>query len=409
MIISIPGSKSYTNRALLLAALAQGESTLHNVLISDDTNVMITALRDLGVLIDINGTTAKIKSTGTFKKPLNPLYLGNAGTAVRFLTALLSHQSFDTKIVGTDRMHQRPILDLIKSLEQLGASIEHSNGCPPLTIHGKKITENQASIIGKNSSQYISALMMLAPLLENGLTIEVNGEITSKPYLDMTLDLMNKFIEQEAKREGYSKFVIPHQIHQAQTLDIESDASSASYFFGLAAITGKELTIDNITRKTLQPDIKLLNALEKMGCKIVEQNNRITITGPQELKALGTLNANDFPDAAMTLSVISAFAKGETTLTGLQNLRIKESDRLAALHKEMTKIGVSVKENEDGLTIIGNPNQLHGATIETYDDHRIAMCFGMAQVKITDIHILNPDCVNKTFPEFWETLTIAND
>lgn len=402
--VNVPGSKSYTNRALLMAALAKSPSKLFGCLISDDTKVMIEALENLGVTIQINDTTVTITPPEEFRAPLGPIYLGNAGTAVRFLTAILAHQPFLSVITGDPRMQERPIQDLIDALIELGADIKSQNGYPPLTIHGTTLTRSETHIIGKNSSQYISALMILAPLLPEGLTIHVEDEITSKPYLDMTIELLNKFCIQNINRDQYSYFQIPPQNYQGVNLSIEADASSATYFFALAAITGRSLKVANLSLKTLQADIQILDYLEKMGCQIIEENNEILITGPQKLKPIGKINANSFPDGAMTLAIVAAFATGETTICGLHNLRIKECDRLEALKEELTKIGARVQVFDDSITIYGDPDILHSAQIQTYQDHRIAMCFGITKARLPDIEILDKTCVNKTYPTFFEDL-----
>jgi 3-phosphoshikimate 1-carboxyvinyltransferase len=368
---------------------------------------MEEALKALVVKIEKKANTWIVTRKGPFKAPKSALFLGNAGTAVRFLTAMLAHQPFPCTIDGDARMRERPLVDLIEGLQQLGAKIDCPTGCPPLTLLGGPLHGSRVKIHGNNSSQYVSALLMLAPLLPEGLTIEVEGALTSKPYIDMTLAIMNKFCIQKITREAYRWFKIPPQNYQPITHTIESDASSASYFFGLAAITGKTITVENLSRQTGQPDIRVLDALETMGCKVKETLLGIQITGPQKLKPLGSLDANDFPDGAMTLAVVSAFAEGKTELTGLQNLRIKESDRLHALATELQKIGAHVVEKADGLEIHGEPSTLRGASIATYNDHRIAMCFGMAKAQLPNLQIENPKCVNKTYPQFWEDLKIA--
>lgn len=406
--IRVPGSKSLTNRALLLAALAEGTSTLHNVSEGDDTRVMQEALEALGVKIQKKDDgTLVVTHHGPWKAPQKPLFLGNAGTAVRFLTAILSHQRFPCTIDGNARMRKRPLTDLIKGLKQLGAKIECPTDCPPLTLLEGPLQGNHVKIQGENSSQYVSALLMLAPLLKEGLTIEIDGELSSKPYIDMTLDLMNKFCIQKIECETYRQFKIPHQKYQPITCTIESDASSASYFFGLAAITGQTLTVENLSLKTKQADIRILGALEAMDCMVKETPEGTQVKGPKTLQPLGKLDANAFPDGAMTLAVVSAFAYGETHLTGLHNLHIKESDRLHALTTELKKIGVDVAENDDGLKIRGKPSKLRPASIKTYNDHRIAMCFGMAKARLPKLTIQNPACVNKTYPNFWNDLKIV--
>lgn len=416
--IHVPGSKSLTNRALLLAALAKGETTLKNILRSDDTEVMIQALQNLGVTINEDtktSTTVHVGGNPIWEKPETPLYLGNAGTAVRFLTAILANQSFETTLDGDSRMRERPLHDLLTSLRSLGADIECPTNCPPLTIHGKPLTKSETRLSGTTSSQYVSALLMLAPLLQNGLTITIDGELTSKPYIDLTLDLMNTFCIQRIEREGYRKFHIPPQSYRPQNLIIEADASSATYFWGIAALTGQTITTPHLTRSSKQADIQILPFLEKMGCKVNENEQGITVKGPP-LHSLKTknyqlqtspINANAFPDGAMTLAVLAAFAQGETVLTGLHTLKHKESDRLTALATELQKIGAEASATADTLTIRGNPDSLHPATIATYNDHRMAMCFGMAKSRIPGLIIENPGCVAKTYPHFWEDLAKA--
>lgn len=407
--IKVPGSKSLTNRALLMAALANGTSVLNNVLLSDDTHVMINALQKLGINIEINQNTLTITSSGSFKAPTDPLMLNNAGTAVRFLTATLAHQPFSSTIDGDKRMRERPLKHLIDALTKLGAHIDCPSGCPPLTISGGPLTGKKVSISGHQSSQYISALLILGPRLPQGLTLTITDELTSKPYVDLTIQLMNQFGIQGIKNNTHRSFEIEPQKYTPQTLNIEADASSATYFFGIAALTGKTITVSNLTSKTVQPDIKILKALKQMGCTIIETENNITLTGPAALKALGQHDANDFPDGAMTLAVIAAFAEGTTTLTGLHNLKLKESDRLTALATELKKIGSNVTTTDDSITIQGNPTTLQGnASINTYNDHRMAMCFGMAQTVLPDLIIENPDCVSKTYPQFWDDVATLN-
>lgn len=402
--ITPPGSKSITNRALLLAALASGESILNNVLFCHDTVVMIEALKKMGVKIEQHAQTLKIKSDGNLNNPKEPLFLKNAGTAVRFLTAILAHQNFTTCIEGDEQMQKRPIQDLIDALAQLGVAIESNAGCPPLKIHGKPIEKGSVRIKGTSSSQYTSALLMLAPLLPESMTLEIDGHLVSKPYIDITLKVMKDFGIKTIERKGYERFTIPRQTYKPQTITIEPDASSASYFFGLAAITGTTIRVDHISPRSIQPDIHILHHLEKMGCKVKSDSIGIEISGPSKLKPLGRIDANDFPDGAMTLAVVAAFAEGTTELTGLENLRIKECDRLNALHTELKKMNVSVEEKPHGLVIHGNPLNMTGAQIHTYGDHRIAMCFGMAGCRIEGIKIEDPNCVGKTYPHFWKDL-----
>ncbi len=434
--IKAPSSKSYTNRALLIASLAEGKSKITNCLLSDDTKVMIEALKQLGVKINQTGNDFEIEGTDGFKSiekrelstELNKnsqlpactnsgrsdlttqLYLGNAGTAVRSLTAAMTLAPFDTIITGDKRMLERPISDLVNGLHQLGAQIKYTPPCPPLLIHKNTLKGGTCKIPGNKSSQYFSAIMISGPYGKEEVTIEVIGDLVSKPYIDMTIQIIENF-GGKVINENYKKFTISNE-HKfyAQNYEIEADAGSASYFFGIGAATANEITISNAKYDSLQGEIKFVDVLEKMGCKIRTENRElrtekgITVTGSSQLSALETLDLNHMPDTAMTVAILCSLAKGKSILTGLQNLRIKETDRLKGLTTELKKVGVKVKELDDGLEIDGYPEKLHGAEIETYDDHRMAMCFAVLGTKIPGIVIKNPDCVNKTYPDFWKDL-----
>jgi len=379
--IKVPASKSYTNRALLLAALRNGKTTLLNPLDCDDSRYMISALRELGTKIEQkNDTTIVIHgSGGQFKKPSKPLDVGLAGTAMRFLTPVLATQPFTSILTGNKRMQERPMKDLIEALTSLGFKIESNNYRPPLTIHGNpSIKPQKIEISSDISSQYVSALMLAAPLLGNP-KIVLTGETVSKPYIKMTKDIIKNFSE---------------------TYTIETDASSASYFFALGAL-GFDVKVLNLTRKSLQADIQALDYMEQMGCTVIEDSEGIQVIGPQELKPLGEVDLTELPDSAMTLATLCCFAPGESTLTGLHNLRYKETNRLAALTKEFSKTGARIKDTDNSLEIMGT-TALHEATIETYNDHRMAMCAAILKSHIPEIEILNPECVSKTYPTFWE-------
>jgi len=400
---SIPGSKSYTNRALLLASLAEGKSTLINPLLSDDTKVMITALKQLGVTIKQESSRIKIVgNTGIYKKTNKPLYLGNAGTAVRSLSAIMALQDFQSTITGNERMQQRPIKDLTDALTKLGAKIDTNNGCPPINILAP-IKDGKTTIKGDISSQYLSALLMAAPLAIEPIVIEIEGELTSLPYVQMTIDIMDKF-GVSVEHDNYSSFRVKPQKYSAIEYQVEADASSATYPLALAAIHGSKVTIENLSAASNQADIQFLDVLEKMGCEVEREEISVTVKGPEKLIPLGTIDLNGLPDAAMTVAILCAFAEGRSELTGLANLRVKETDRLEALANEMQKIGVSIEEKESSLIIDGDPTNLHGAKIETYDDHRMAMCFAVAASKIANVRIRNPGCVSKTYPIFWKDL-----
>jgi 3-phosphoshikimate 1-carboxyvinyltransferase len=406
--IEIPGSKSFTNRALLIASLANGESVLKNPLQSDDTKLTKDALEKLGIEIELENYNFIVKGCGgKFKDPEATLYLGNAGTGLRFLTALLTIAPFKSKITGNKRMKERPINDLLKALKQLGAKIQstNKNGCPPVKTGQNILKGGTAEISGKVSSQFISALLMVAPYAKNDVTVKITDELISKPYVDMTIQIMEDFgVKVERKNEN-EFFIKSGQKYKAREYKIEGDASSATYFFALSALHNVPITIKNLTTKTKQADIKFLDALKKMGCKIKSDEKEISVNCENGLKPLGEFDCNHMPDAAMTLAAVSIFAEGKTVLKNIESLRVKETDRIKALTKELKKLGVNAKELEDGIEINGNPKKLIGdCVIETYDDHRMAMCFSCIATKIPKLHILNPSCVTKTYPDFYKHL-----
>lgn len=403
---TVPGSKSYTNRALTIAALAHGTSTLRGALRSDDTQVARAALDLLGIEVSEEDTTFTVHGQqGHFRDPHQPLYLGNSGTTTRFFTAMLTLAGFPCTITGNSRMQQRPIADLLTTLNQLGAATVSlaSNGCPPVRIGSQRLRGGQATISGAISSQFLSAVLMVAPYAEHDVVIEVHDTLVSVPYVAMTLDIMAHFGVRVDNQE-YRRFVIPgRQCYKAMDYTIEGDASSATYFWGLAALLGQKMSIANVPAASSQADVQFLQMLERMGCTVSHEDG-LVIAGPEQLQALGTVDLNALPDAAMTVAVLAAFCQGTTRICNVANLRVKETDRLHALATELRKIGVEVQEFADGLEIHGHPERLHGADIATYDDHRMAMCFGIAGALLPGIRIEEPDCVSKTYPGFWDDL-----
>ncbi len=397
--ITIPGSKSFTNRALIIASLAQGTSLLKHPLYSDDTNAMIGALKQLGVTIQkTKDDHLMVEGTGgIFHEPRAPLYVGNAGTAMRFLTALASLHTGKIKLTGDNRMQQRPIKDLVKALRTMGVKIStvKKNGCPPLTVKGGALRGGDVTLSGTISSQYVSALLMVAPYAQNDVTITIEDELTSKPYIDMTLEIMEDF-GIKAVNEQYKIFhIAANQKYRPQEYRIEGDASSASYFYALEALHDVRIPLDNINKKSSQPDQDITAVIKKM---------RPPKKGAP-LTPLGEIDLNHMPDAAMTVAVLCSFADGKSVLNNIGNMRYKETNRLKALCTQLGKIGVDIQETEDGLQIHGNPDRMHGnALIETYNDHRIAMCMALCATKLPDIHILNPACTAKTYPRFFEDL-----
>jgi 3-phosphoshikimate 1-carboxyvinyltransferase len=403
---AVPGSKSYTNRALTIAAVADGTSTLRDVLISDDTRVARAALERLGIQVTHDDGVFTVHGLGgQFSDPGTPLFLGNSGTATRFLTAMMTLAGFPSTITGNERMQERPIADLLTALAQLGADVssERDNGCPPVRIGATRLQGGRATVSGAISSQFLSALLMAAPYARHDVVLEVQDTLVSVPYVDLTLDIMARF-GVEVAHDDYRLFRIPgRQVYAARDYAIEGDASSASYFWGLAALLGQTMCVTNVPPDSVQGDTRFLQVLERMGCT-VSRRQGWHVAGPQQLRPLGDIDLNALPDAAMTVAVLAAFCQGETRLCNIANLRVKETDRLRALATELRKIGAAVTELPDGLHIDGNPAALHGAEIDTYDDHRMAMCFGMAGARLPGIRIREPDCVAKTYPSFWDDL-----
>lgn len=403
---AVPGSKSYTNRALTIAAVADGASTLRGALISDDTRVARAALERLGIKVAYDSGAFSVHGRGgQFDDPGAPLFLGNSGTATRFLTAMMTLAGFPSTITGNERMQERPIADLLAALGQLGAEVssERGNGCPPVRIGATRLQGGRATVSGAISSQFLSALLMAAPYAREDVALEVQDTLVSVPYVDLTLDIMARF-GVEVEHDDYRLFRIPgRQVYAARDYVIEGDASSASYFWGLAALLGQGMCVTNVPPDSVQGDTRFLQVLARMGCT-VSRRQGWHVAGPQQLQALGDIDLNALPDAAMTVAVLAAFCPGETRLCNLANLRVKETDRLRALATELRKIGAAVMELPDGLHIHGDPAALHGADIDTYDDHRMAMCFGMAGARLPGMRIREPDCVAKTYPGFWDDL-----
>lgn len=389
--VHIPGSKSITNRALIAAALANGKSLLFGALESDDTAVMIRALKELGVKIQKEKRGLTVYG-GQFQKPARRIFCGNSGTTARFLAAVLAAQNFTSIVDGDARMKQRPIEDLVDALRSLGAKISYlgKNGFPPIKIE-RPIQGGKCTVEGKTSSQFLSGLLLAAPLAEKKISIRVKGKLVSAPYVLLTLDMLKKFgVRVEQKTLAHFE-IQPNQEFKPRKFAIEGDASAASYFWGISALTGEPVKIANLPKNSIQADA--IPAKAGIYEQIINRFTGTTI-----------VNCTTFPDSAMTLAVLAAFRKGKTRLTGLENLRVKECDRLHALATELRKIGARVKEFSDGLEIIGRPKNLHPARIKTYNDHRMAMCFGMLGVVLPGIKIENPKCVKKTYPQFWHDL-----
>ncbi len=398
--LTLPGSKSYTHRALIAAALARGESVLANALQAEDTELTAQALAKLGAGIDWQETIIRVRGVGgKWRAVAEPLYLGNSGTSMRFITALAALGEGQYRLTGSPRLCRRPMGELLAALRQLGVNAvsKLGDGCPPVIVQGG-LTGGRAQLSGAVSSQYLSALLFIAPLAPQGAEIEVTGELVSRPYVDLTLDVLGAF-GITYYREGYRFFQAPGgQEYLARDYEIEADASSASYFWAAAALTGGRVTVTNLSLETCQGDIDFLSVLARMGCRIAQAPEGLTVVGGPLSGAQVDMSA--MPDLVPTLAVLAAFAKGDTIITGAAHLRHKESDRLHAVATELGKMGISAEETPDGLVIRGG--QPHGADIDTYEDHRIAMSFAVAGLKIPGIKITNPACVAKSFPDFWD-------
>ncbi len=404
-IIEIPGSKSYTNRALVMAALTQGPVTLHHPLYSEDTEAMIAALRTWGLHIETKPYQLLVHDDiSIVQNKSYELFARDSGTTLRFLLALLCLTPGFKVIRGSARLNERPIKDLVDTLRLLGAKIDclEKENQPPLKIHPSALhLGGEVTIDGSLSSQFVSALLMIAPLL-NGLKIHVEGKLISKPYVEMTIHMMQNWgVAVKSMQEGYYD-VPPGQRYQKHQEVIEGDFSSAGYFFASAVLTQSTVTLTNLNPHSMQPDRKFLNILARMGNEIHIDNYNITLIGKHILPQ--SLDMEECPDQVPTMAVLAAFAKGVTKISGVRSLRVKETERVKAIKNELAKMGIHTEETHDTLTIYGgNP---HAAVIETYGDHRMAMAFAVAGTKLPGMKILNPEVVNKTFPAFWDRLQL---
>ena len=399
--ITVPGSKSYTNRALLIAGLTDGECRLEKPLVSDDTKYMIRALKAFGISVQEEKEAFIVSGRGgKLSTPEEDIFIGNAGTTMRFLTTFSALVPGKTRLDGDERMRQRPLADLLHCLTQMGvkAVSANGNGCPPIDIAGGEVPGGEVQLAGDKSSQYLTSILLSAPYFKNDTCIHIQGDLTSKSYADITLDIMKTF-GVSVINESYQRFKVKAgDRYNAQTYQVENDWSSASYFLAAAAVTGGEVTLTDINPHSVQGDAQFTSVLEKMGCRVEKKSNTLQIKG-NPLKGI-TINMNNMPDAVQTLAVTALFAEGETVIQGIGNLRIKETDRILALANELTRLGAEVETGEDYLVI--RPGDYRGAEIETYDDHRMAMSFAVAGLKIPGIRIKNPTCVEKSFPDFFQ-------
>lgn len=411
-VVRVPGSKSMTNRALLIAALANGTTTLTNTLFSDDSLYFAKALQTLGIDVQLDEAAHEMTVSGLGGRiPATEaeLFIGNAGTAARFLTAFLTLGHGEYLLDGEPRMRERPIGDLVDALRQLGAtihpsffSLHPSQICPPIKILANGLSGGKTKIAGDISSQFLSSLLMVAPYAQTPVEIELTTDLNSKPYVDMTMSIMKDF-GVEVERQSFERFTIyPNSYSPIANYPIESDASAASYFFAAPSICGGTVRVEGISRESVQGDIRFLDVLSKMGCGIMEGDDFIEVTGSDNLQGVD-VDMSDIPDTAQTLAVIAPFGSSSTRIRGIASARLKETDRIHATCTELQRLGVQVEEHEDGMTIYPSFN-LKPANIQTYNDHRMAMSFSLIGLHVEGITIENPSCVSKTFPNYFDVL-----
>jgi 3-phosphoshikimate 1-carboxyvinyltransferase len=399
--VRLPGSKSISNRVLLLAALAAGDTQVQGLLDADDTRVMRDALKALGVPFSGSVVTGV---AGAFPVKSAELFLGNAGTAFRPLTAALAVSGGEYRLSGVPRMHERPIGDLVDALRSIGARIDYlgKEGFPPLAIHPGNISvARRIPVRGDVSSQFLTAILMALPLTGRTARVEIEGELISKPYVEMTLNLMRRF-GQEVRRDGWESFEVQgHTYVSPGTVFVEGDASSASYFLAAGAIGGGPVRVEGVGRDSIQGDVRFVEVLERMGARVTFHADSIEVSGSRKLKAID-MDMNHIPDAAMTAAVMALFADGPCTLRNIASWRVKETDRIAAMAAELRKLGAQVEEGADSLSIDPPGKIAANQSIDTYDDHRMAMSFSLACLGGVPVRINDPRCVGKTFPEYFD-------
>lgn len=399
--VRVPGSKSYTHRTLIAAALSNGVCRIHNPLRSQDTLLTMAALKQMGVQTDDQHDPMVLHGCGgDFRPVAQPIHFHNSGTSMRLFSALVVLGKGTYTLTGISRMRERPMQSILDSLNLLGISAhsQSGNGCPPVVIEGGTCRGGRTSVDCGISSQYLSALLLIAPRLEKGLSIEVINGPVSKPYIDITLDIMNSF-GVTFQQDGYAHFHVPGgQTYQAGDHVVETDGSNAGYFWAAAAITGSRVKVKGITATSRQGDVALVKILEQMGCRVDYETDGIGVMGG-DLKAV-TVDMGHMPDVAPTLAVVAAFAKGTTVIQNVAHLKAKECDRSAAVTQELTKMGIAAEASHDSIQIVGGHPR--GAEIETYEDHRIAMSFALAGLKVPGVQIKDPGCVAKSFPNYWD-------
>jgi len=404
-----PGSKSITNRALLLASLACGTSSLTGVLDSEDTRLMANGLRQLGaaVIVDWSTSLATVQGTGgKFPVKSSDIFCGNSGTTLRFLTAAAAFSGGRHRLSGVGRMHQRPVGDLVAALQLLGSNIsaQSPGDCPPVVIDSPPVEGGRTRVRSEISSQFLSAILMSAPMAAGDVSVSIEGNPVSMPYIDMTLAMMKTFGVIPAI-VGPGELLIHPAKYQGTGFAIEPDASAASYFFAAAAIVGGTVRVALPGLDSLQGDVAFVDLLEQMGCQVTRERKSVVVAGPARHGIDCDMSA--ISDTAQTLSVVSLFVMGPTTIRGIAHNRVKETDRIGNLALELRKLGATVTEHADGMTII--PGKLQRATVDTHDDHRMAMSLALAGLRIPGVQVRDPDCARKTFPDFFNELARLGD
>jgi 3-phosphoshikimate 1-carboxyvinyltransferase len=403
--VTPPGSKSYTNRALPIAALANGSSLLTGALFSDDTHYMTKALQELGFVVssdEAQNTFSVQGLSGSIPRDSAKVFIGNSGTTARFLTPLMALGLGTFELDGVPAMQKRPIQPLLDALNTLGAraSSIHDTGCPPIRIEANGLRGGTVKMRGDLTSQVFSALLMSAPYFEHGITLEVEGELVSKPYLEVTAQTMKAF-GVELEIDNFERFIVKPGAYTATNYAIEPDASAASYFFAAAAITGGRVVVPGLGRNSLQGDLNFVRVLEQMGCTVNQTDTQTEVIGTTDLRGV-EIDMSQISDTAQTLAAVAPFASSPTRITGIGFIRRKETDRVGAVVRELQRLSINAIEEDDGMII--HPGTPKPARIETYDDHRMAMSFAVLGLRASGITILEPACVSKTFPKFFEVL-----
>jgi 3-phosphoshikimate 1-carboxyvinyltransferase len=401
--VVVPGSKSFTHRILIASALSGGRCSIGNALFSEDTVLTMKALRQMGIRIEENPDNRLLVygHSGVLRPSAEPFYLGNSGTSMRLLTAVAALGKDTFKLLGNERMNERPIQPLIDALLQIGVQVRSSsnNGCPPVEVNGENLVGGAVDIDCRISSQYLTGLLLIAPCTERGLEIKVTQGPVSKPYVDMTIDVMARF-GVPVKREGYDFFQVGgKQTYREGAYEVEADGSQAGYFWAAAAICRKAVKVKGVSKDSCQGDVNFSKVLESMGCAITNEPDGITVSGGDRLRAV-EIDLGDMPDMVPTLAVVAAFAAGTTVIKNVSHLKSKESDRLTSVVNELIKMGITARCSDDELMVTGG--QPRGAKIETYGDHRIAMSFAAAGLAAPGTIIRDERCVDKSFPNFWK-------